>query len=433
LHLGTQITTLKNGLRVATEETYTQISSISIFVDVGSRDEPKELNGICHLLQRMGFKSTKNRTHKEITNELERTGAIGSTSSSREHMAFTIDVPRYHLQRALSLLSDGIKNTLFLEEEVNIQKTILASELLELQHNHDAVVHELMHLSAFSNGNGLGLPMYCPPENLSRLTPQVLNQFSRDHFTGSNIVLAAVGVDHKLFLEYADKLFSDVPKTNHQKIRIPSKYTGGMRYVENESVEFLHVIIGFGAPSFRDDSLFKLGVLQTLLGGGDSFSSGGPGKGMYSRLYTNVLTQSWVNSALAVYAPYSDAGIFGIHASCEPNASSKLVKLLRNELFELMKSIPQNALQRAKNQLKSALMMNLEMRSVMLEDIGKNILVFGKRTPPQEICDKIDQVTENDIKDILRTILKSKPTVIAYGNLQTMPPYDAVAHLFAIQ
>jgi len=375
----TQITNLKNGLRVASEETYAQISSVAVFVDVGSRDEPKELNGICHLLQRMGFKSTKNRTHKQIANELEKTGAIGSTSSSREHMVYSIDVPRYHLRRALDLLSDGIKNTLFLEEELDQQKTILESELQELQNNHDAVVHELMHLTAFSNGQGLGLPMYCPPENLPHLTPQLLNKFSNDNFTGGNIVLAGVGVEHHLLVEYADKLFSDIPKTITKKSRDLSQYTGGMRYVERDGVEYTHIMIGFKSPSFQGDSLFQLGVLQILLGGGDSFSAGGPGKGMYSRLYTNVLTQSWVNSAVAIYSPYSDVGIFAVHASCDPTASSKLVKLLRNELFDVMKSVPQNALQRAKNQLKSALMMNLESRSVVLEDVGKNILVFGKK------------------------------------------------------
>ncbi|KAJ1370800.1 hypothetical protein KIN20_032603 [Parelaphostrongylus tenuis] len=55
------------------------------------------------------------------------------------------------------------------------------------------------------------------------------------------------------------------------------------------------------------------------LGGESSFSSGGPGKGMYSRLYTEVMNRChWIYGATSYNHSYADAGLFCVHASSDP-------------------------------------------------------------------------------------------------------------------
>ena len=49
---------------------------------------------------------------------------------------------------------------------------------------------------------------------------------------------------------------------------------------------------------------------------GNSFSSGGPGKGMHSRLYTRVLTQyHWAHSCTAFNSTFNGSGLVGIQVS----------------------------------------------------------------------------------------------------------------------
>ena len=55
--------------------------------------------------------------------------------------------------------------------------------------------------------------------------------------------------------------------------------------------ELAHVCIALESSSHQDDDFVAYCVLNTLMGGGGSFSAGGPGKGMYTRLYTNVLNR----------------------------------------------------------------------------------------------------------------------------------------------
>jgi hypothetical protein len=55
--------------------------------------------------------------------------------------------------------------------------------------------------------------------------------------------------------------------------------------------ELAHVVIGLEGFSHQDPDFIPVCVLNMMMGGGGSFSAGGPGKGMYTRLYTNVLNR----------------------------------------------------------------------------------------------------------------------------------------------
>ena len=88
--------------------------------------------------------------------------------------------------------------------------------------------------------------------------------------------------------------------------------------------DLVHLSIGVETCHYDDPDFFAFTVLNTMMGGGGSFSAGGPGKGMYSRLYLNVLNRyHWIYAATAYHHSYSDSGLFCIHSSCHPSQVSK--------------------------------------------------------------------------------------------------------------
>lgn len=210
-----------------------------------------------------------------------------------------------------------------------------------------------------------------------------------------------------------------------------SEYQGGIKLVESES-EFTHVALGFNPGSWHSDDLIDICTLHFLLGGGGSFSAGGPGKGMYSRLYLNVLNQHfWVDSAIAFNSLYEDAGLFGIYGSCVPSEAGKLVDVFSEELLKLKNgTLGAEEVSRAKNQLKSSMMMKLESRQVLFEDIGRQLLTYKKRETPEQLCQKVDAVTPDSLKKAAAKMLKTKPTVAAFGNISTIPKYDEIVKRF---
>ncbi|KAG0436751.1 hypothetical protein HPB47_017775, partial [Ixodes persulcatus] len=84
--------------------------------------------------------------------------------------------------------------------------------------------------------------------------------------------------------------------------------------------DLAHFVLGLESCSHQDPDFIAFCVLNMIMGGGGSFSAGGPGKGMYTRLYTNVLNRyHWMYNATAYNHAYGDSGIFCIHASADPS------------------------------------------------------------------------------------------------------------------
>ncbi|KIV87873.1 hypothetical protein PV11_03391 [Exophiala sideris] len=200
-----------------------------------------------------------------------------------------------------------------------------------------------------------------------------------------------------------------------------SHYTGGYLALpplpvpqNNLSIPLSHVHIAFEALPISSDDIYAQATLQTLLGGGGSFSAGGPGKGMYSRLYTNVLNQhGWVESCVAFNHSYTDSGLFGIAAACEPGRVGHMVDVMCRELQALtlesgFPSLQVAEVNRAKNQLRFSLLMNLESRLVELEDLGRQVQVHGRKVGVKEMCEKIDALTVADLRRVAREIFTGK-------------------------
>ncbi|KAL9111072.1 MAG: hypothetical protein Q9227_004505 [Pyrenula ochraceoflavens] len=200
----------------------------------------------------------------------------------------------------------------------------------------------------------------------------------------------------------------------------PSHYTGGFLALppipppaSPIQPPLTHVHIAFEAVPISSPYIYAVAILQTLLGGGGSFSAGGPGKGMYSRLYTNVLNQhGWIENCVSFNHSYTDSGLFGIAAACIPSQAGALIDVMCRELQALtlsenhLTSLQANEVNRAKNQLRSSLLMNLESRLVELEDLGRQVQVHGKKVGVKEMCEKIEAVTMRELRDVARMILK---------------------------
>merc|ERR1712129_352229 len=166
---------------------------------------------------------------------------------------------------------------------------------------------------------------------------------------------------------------------------------------------FTRIALGFEVPrGWHNPDLIPFCVLQTLLGGGNAFSAGGPGKGMYSRLYQEVLNRyQWVESAEAFTTFHSDSGLFGIQGSCVPSKSKDLVHVFMEHLYKCTSPLKNHQeLIRAKNIVKCNVLTQLESRLIIMEDLGRQMLTYGKRESILEMCSKIDAVTADDIQRI---------------------------------
>jgi processing peptidase subunit alpha len=66
--------------------------------------------------------------------------------------------------------------------------------------------------------------------------------------------------------------------------------------------------------------------------------------------------------------------------------------------------LKEGEVQRAKNQLRSNLLMNLESRMIELEDLGRQVQVHGRKVGVKEMCRKIEELTVNDLRRVAREV-----------------------------
>ena len=125
-----------------------------MYVSSGSKWENPYVSGASHLLERMAWRSTANRTAFRVTREAEVIGANLLASASREQMAYTVDCLRTNLPEAVELLTDAVMNQKLADHEVADVAAELKKEMASLAENPAHLIMEAAHSVAFTGGLG---------------------------------------------------------------------------------------------------------------------------------------------------------------------------------------------------------------------------------------------------------------------------------------
>uniref|UniRef100_A0A8B9KAX7 Mitochondrial-processing peptidase subunit alpha n=1 Tax=Astyanax mexicanus TaxID=7994 RepID=A0A8B9KAX7_ASTMX len=405
----TRITTLENGLRVASQNKFGQFCTVGILVNSGSRHEAKYPSGIAHFLEKLAFSSTSQYGSKdEILLSLEKHGGICDCQTSRDTTMYAVSAEVKGLDTVVSLLSDAVLQPRLLDEELEMTRMTVRFELedLNMRPDPEPLLTEMIHAAAY-RGNTVGLPRFCPVQNVDKIDRKLLHTYLRSYYCPERMVLAGVGIEHEQLVECARKYLLNVKPvwgvgTPDKVDRSVAQYTGGIIKMEKDMSdvslgptpipELTHIMIGLESCSFLEDDFIPFAVLNMMMGGGGSFSAGGPGKGMFTRLYLNVLNRHhWMYNATSYHHSYEDSGLLCIHASADPRQVREMVEIITREFIQMAGTAGEMELERAKTQLKSMLMMNLESRPVIFEDVGRQVLATGKRKLPHELCQLISK------------------------------------------
>uniref|UniRef100_A0A6J0TSU2 Alpha-MPP n=1 Tax=Pogona vitticeps TaxID=103695 RepID=A0A6J0TSU2_9SAUR len=438
----TRVTTLENGLQVASQNKFGQFCTVGILINSGSRYEAKYIGGVSHFLEKLAFSSTARFSNKdEILLTLEKHGGICDCQASRDTTMYAVSADARGLDTVVSLLADVVLQPRLSDEEIERTRMAIRFELedLNMRPDPEPLLTEMIHAAAYRE-NTVGLNRFCPAENVDKIDRKVLHSYLRNYYTPSRMVLAGVGMEHEDLVECARKYLLGVePVWGSGKAtevdRSLAQYTGGILKLEKDMSdvslgptpipELTHIMIGLESCSFLEEDFIPFAVLNMMMGGGGSFSAGGPGKGMFTRLYLNVLNRHhWMYNATSYHHSYEDTGLLCIHASADPRQVRDMVEIITREFVLMAGAVGEVELERAKTQLKSMLMMNLESRPVIFEDVGRQVLATGTRKLPHELCVLIGKVSAEDIRRVVTKMLRNKPAVAALGDLRELPSYE---------
>ncbi|KNC55840.1 peptidase subunit alpha [Thecamonas trahens ATCC 50062] len=446
---GTYLSTLSNGLRVITQQAASAVgapaASVGLYVNHGRRAETDASRGATHMLERLAFGATEGVDHSAIVRMVEDDAVTVSATHMRDFLALHMDVLPHHVPKYLDLLAASILEPATDDAYMASVKAYMALDIETASVEYDSLAPTRAEEVAFA-GSPLGAPSLFDAPTLDALSPATVMAFRDALLVGPNMVLSGVGIGHDELVGLASTSFASVaaaspPGSDAVFAPLPAEYVGGQRVdvadIDAQPWQHSNVVVGFKAPEWSAPELTAHAVLQMLLGGGFAFSAGGPGKGMYTRLYQTLLARyPWLNSAQAINATFADAGMFSIHASAGHESVGDVVLALVHEIMAIGQEPPSEvAVSRARNMLKSMVAMNLERRAVLVEDMGRQVLLSGEYKTPDVLYQRIDAVTRDQLHAVFRNMVASPPTVYVCttpSSASVIPPYDELVKAFDI-
>lgn len=141
----TKVTTLSNGLRVASESNMSaETATVGVWIDAGSRFETAETNGTAHFLEHMIFKGTKKRNLRQLEEEIENMGGHLNAYTSREQTTYYAKVLKKDVPVAVDILADILQNSSFEEDRINRERNVILREMEEVGWSRKPKMLELL-------------------------------------------------------------------------------------------------------------------------------------------------------------------------------------------------------------------------------------------------------------------------------------------------
>ncbi|HEX9465803.1 MAG TPA: pitrilysin family protein [Alphaproteobacteria bacterium] len=408
-----RITTLPNGLRVATDRMDSvETASVGVWIGVGTRQEAPDVNGVAHLLEHMAFKGTERRSAREIAEEIEAVGGSMNAQTSREQTAYFVKVLKGDLRLAVDILADILLHSIYDPTELARERAVILQELGQAEDTPDDVIFDRFQEAAFP-GQALGFPVLGKAEIIDKLPREALVDFRTRHYGASAMVVAAAGnLDHDELVSLTRRAFAALPEAGDTSYEA-ARYVGG-EHRDDQDLEQVHLALGFPGVSFADPDYYASMVLATLLGGG-----------MSSRLFQEIREQRGLAYGVSAYAaPYLDGGVFGVYAGTGEKETPELVEVLFEQLAAVRDPVPENELQRARTQMRAGILMSLESTGARMEALGSQLLIYGRPIPVEEMVRKINAVGAGDVAQVAHRIFSGRPTLAAMGPLGGLESYE---------
>ncbi|TFV93255.1 insulinase family protein [Algoriphagus kandeliae] len=392
-----QVKELANGIRIVHQEvSHTRLVHCGFILNIGSRDETKEQEGLAHFWEHMAFKGTKKRKTFHILNRLESLGGELNAYTTKEKICFYASVLKDHYSKAAELLYDITFNSTFPAKEIEKERQVILEEMAMYRDSPDDSIQDELDALVFEN-HALGRNILGNEETVGRFTQQDFFDFIASRLDTSQIVFSVVGnISFSKAVRAIEGMLSEIPTKRALYIR--SGFKDYQAKAEQVKRDITQSLCGMGRPAYslHDPKRYKLFLLNNILGG----------PSMNSRLNMALREKhGLVYSIESSYQPFSDIGFFGIFFGTEEKTLPKAKKIVRKELNRLReKKLGTLQLHMAKEQAMGQMAMAEENYAALMLVFGKSLIDHGKIDPLERIFTQIRQTTAEELLEIANEI-----------------------------
>lgn len=406
--------TLNNGIRLLTIPIPSvKSATLAFYVATGSRYESPEISGISHFLEHMLFKGSRvYPTAKDIFSSVERMGGVLNGWTDTEATAYWIKVPSDYVNKALEILTDMVFHSLIDKKELEKERQVILEEVARSNDQPDELAFKNLEGLLWPN-QSLGRPILGSLESLNKINQEIIVDYWHGQYTGPNIVFGVSGdFNQEAVTDYlSSKIPDDLnknPLLSWEKEVVNQNKPNLMSI--NKNTDQTHLSLGYRSLSIDDPKRFASSVLNAILGGGAS-----------SRLFQNIRENLGLAYAIGSEVLFlRDTGETVIQAGLNTGKTERALEETLKEIKQIRNNrVESEELNRAKEMLKGHFLLGLEDSHSVLDFFMRQEISTGKILIPDQVTEKINQVTVEDIEDVARRVFNRNNL-----NLSLVTPLD---------
>jgi len=417
-----QYSSLPNQVRVSSfnRSTNGDLVSLGVFVDTGSVSETDQTNGVSNFIRYLSHSGTQKRSESDLQREFESIGSTVETFVTREQIGYVAHTSKNNVSKTLELLSDIVLNS---KNDVESVKKTIIHEKEYMESNISETIFDHLHQAAFQK-SPLSRSPFGELESLPNITKEQVDSFVANQFTGPRIAVTANGpVTHDEVVQLSGKYFEKAQPG--QKVNSKSGKTdfiGSEFRIRDDTMHDAHVVIGYKGVSNTSNEYYQFLLIQILSGAYDRNMGGG--KNLPSRIAEKVALGEYIKSYETFNFNYRDIGLFGVYCVVNPELLDDGLYTLQNEWMKTAKYLSNKELQRAKNKLKTNILIQWNNSSTVLEELARQTFNIGTVQSPTEILNKIDSISVSDIRCTMDKYFNDvEISLIGIGAIEELPDY----------
>ena len=371
-----------------------QSAALGIWVRAGASDEWDEVSGVSHFIEHMMFKGTKNRTAKQIAEDVDKIGGVFNAFTGKEATCYYIKTLSSNICRGAEILLDMLTGSKFDQEEMDRERQVICEEIKMVKDTPDDDVYDTIS-ELVAGGNPLGRSILGTPESLAGIERSRLGDYRDQMYARDSIVVAVAGNFDEEAIEaiFEDRLTSLRDKKPKKEIQL-KPYQQSFN-VKVRDIEQTHICLATPGIALDDPRYYAFVLLNSIFGGS-----------MSSRLFQNIREQKGLAYSVCSMNLFSSYwGFFSIYAGVSPEKAEEALDAIHYELDTLRESgVTEEELAIAKEQMKSSYIFGLESVNSRMFSIGKNKLLLDRVYAEEEVLSSFDRVTREDIREVAEMI-----------------------------
>lgn len=376
--------------------------AMSLLTPAGVARQPEAQQGVAPLLAELLTRGAGGQASRDFNEALDTLGVHRSASAGNQHLRLGATLVGEHLDAALPLLLSQALAPNFDEHEFEPSRDLCLQEIAAL--DDDPQRRAMLALRQNHFPEPLGRPSDGVAEHLKAMTLDDVRAYWQAGVVPGGSILAFAGqLDWNKLRDTVGQLTADWTGSADD-VAVTKDGPRGYTHLDADT-EQVHIGLAYDAPADPDEeSMLQRAAVSVLSGG------------MSSRLFTEVREKRGLcYSVYASYAGMRDRGaVLGYAGTTTPRAQETLDVFIA-ELHRIAQGVSASELQRAMVGMKARLIMQGESTGARAGAIAADLYVHGRPRTLDELADRVDRVTLEDVNRFVAERLVTDITAITIG------------------